>query len=397
MAHPLADKGHGGGFGVSPAATDRVVPCVAPSQGLDLFLAGSIFFDIVFTGLPAEPSPGTEVWAEGMGSLPGGAANLAVAAARLGLRTGLSSGFGDDAYGQWAWSLLEAQEHIDLSHSRMFPGWHSAVTVSLATQGDRSMITHGHPTPISQLEMIGTLPASRAFMAELVVPGGEAPWWLDVDAPGALLFAGVGWDPSGRWDTAVLDNLDRCHAFLPNHIEAMSYTRTTTPEAALALLSERVPLAIVTKGKGGAIAVDAATGETASVRSLDVVPIDTTGAGDVFAAGIVVGTLSGWPLEQRLLFSSLCAALAVQNFGGSLASPGWGDIADWWDDTKARAGQTAAAADLAHRYGFLDDLVRDQSRDAVRRAEATFGLLTEVEEHVQPGPAAPEFLTHTLR
>lgn len=392
MAHPLANKGPGQSSGVSPAQAKGEDSRALPSDGLDLFLAGSIFFDIVFTGLPVEPSPGTEVWAEGMGSLPGGAANLAVAAARLGLRTGLSSGFGDDAYGQWAWSLLQAQEHIDLSHSRIFPGWHSAVTVSLARQGDRSMITHGHPTPISQLEMIGTLPTSRAFMTELVVPGDEAPWWLGVDAPGALLFAGVGWDPSGRWDTAVLDNLDHCHAFLPNHVEAMRYTRTDNPEAALASLSEWVPLAVVTKGEDGAIAVDSTTGETASVRSLDVVPIDTTGAGDVFAAGIVVGTLASWPLEQRLLFSALCSALAVQNFGGSLASPGWGDIADWWDETRTQAGQTAAAADLAHRYGFLDDLVRDQSRDAVRRAEATFGLLTEVEEHAQPGPRTPEFL-----
>jgi sugar/nucleoside kinase (ribokinase family) len=374
VAHPLAEQGLGQG------REGR------GSDGLDLFLAGSIFFDIVFTGLPTEPSPGTEVWAEGMGSLPGGAANLAVAAARLGLRTGLSSGFGDDAYGQWAWSLLQAQEHIDLSRSRIFPGWHSAVTVSLATQGDRSMITHGHPTPISQLEMIGTLPTSRAFMTELVVQGDETPWWLG--ASDALVFADVGWDPTGRWDPAVLGNLDQCHAFLPNHVEAMQYTRTSTPEAALAALSERVPLAIVTRGKDGAIAVDATTGETASVGSLDVVSIDPTGAGDVFAAGIVVGTLGGWPLEQRLLFSALCSALAVQNFGGSLASPGWGDIADWWEDVKTCSGGTAAAAELAHRYGFLDDLVRDQSRDAVRRAEATFGLLTEVEEHVGRTPAS---------
>ena len=326
---------------------------------------------------------------EGHGIAPGGAANLAVAAARLGLRTGLSSGFGDDAYGQWAWSLLQAQEHIDLSRSRIFPGWHSAVTVSLATRGDRSMITHGHPTPISQLQMIGTLPTSRAFMTELVVQGDETPWWLGASDSGALVFADVGWDPTGRWDPAVLSNLDQCHAFLPNHVEAMQYTRTSTPDAALAALSERVPLAIITRGKDGAIAVDSTTGETASVGSLDVVSLDPTGAGDVFAAGIVVGTLGGWPLEQRLLFSALCSALAVQNFGGSLASPGWGDIADWWEDTKTCARDTAAGAELAHRYGFLDDLVRDQSRDAVRRAEATFGLLTEAEEHVRSNHRAP--------
>ena len=64
--------------------------------------------------------------------------------------------------------------------------------------------------------------------------------------------------------------------------------------------------------------------------ALRVPALDPTGAGDVFGASMVVGTLSGWPLADRLAFAALCSALAVQQFGGSLAAPGWGDIADWW-------------------------------------------------------------------
>ena len=60
MAHPLSGQGHG---------QDHAG---RTSDGLDLFLAGPIFFDIVFTGLPTEPSPGTEVWAEGMDHSPVG-------------------------------------------------------------------------------------------------------------------------------------------------------------------------------------------------------------------------------------------------------------------------------------------------------------------------------------
>lgn len=345
---------------------------------LDLFLAGPLFFDIVFTGLPTDPRPGTEVWAEGMGSVPGGIANLAVAASRLGLSTGLAAGFGDDVYGHWSWSLLSQQEHIDLSRSRIFPDWHSAVTVSIATQGDRSMITHGHPIPVSQLELIGTPPRSRALVTDLITPGDDEPWWFRPAADQAKVFAAVGWDPTEKWDRADLANLRRCHAFLPNHVEAMAYTRTETPEAALAQLSELVPFVVVTKGKDGAIATDATTGETASVPALLVESVDPTGAGDVFSAGIVVGTLGEWPLEQRLLFSSLCSALAVQHFGGSLASPGWGDIADWWETTKRASGQNAEAARIAASYGFLGDLIPQAKipaarRDAVRRAEATIG------------------------
>ena len=41
-----------------------------------------------------------------MGSCPGGVANQAIAAARLGLRTGLAAAFGDDGYGDYNWKIL---------------------------------------------------------------------------------------------------------------------------------------------------------------------------------------------------------------------------------------------------------------------------------------------------
>ena len=118
------------------------------ADGFDLLLTGTVFQDIIFTGLPHAPQPGTEIWSDGMGSCPGGIANQAIAASRLGLRTGLAAVFGDDGYGDYNWKILAAQEHVDLSLSRRVPGWHSPVTVSLSVEKDRSMVTHGHPAPV---------------------------------------------------------------------------------------------------------------------------------------------------------------------------------------------------------------------------------------------------------
>ncbi|CAM5247949.1 hypothetical protein SHIRM173S_05115 [Streptomyces hirsutus] len=53
----------------------------------DVYLTGTVFLDIIFTGLDSAPVRGTESWARGMGSSPGGVANMATALARLGLRT----------------------------------------------------------------------------------------------------------------------------------------------------------------------------------------------------------------------------------------------------------------------------------------------------------------------
>ncbi|MEJ5946859.1 PfkB family carbohydrate kinase [Pseudokineococcus basanitobsidens] len=385
-----------------PLADRRGEDAGAPA--LDVFLSGQLFFDMVFAGLDAAPAPGTEVWTTGLGSLPGGIANLAVATSRLGLRTGLAAGFGDDVFGRFCWQVLCEQEGVDLTSSRLFPGWHSAVTVSMAHDDDRSMVTHGHPLPVSQAALVGTPPASRAVITELALPhddaghdggghdGGEAgpgdgradgaadaPWWLAAREGGAAVFADVGWDPTGTWDPAVLERLDSCHAFLPNEVEAMAYTRASTPQAALAALADRVPLAVVTCGPRGALAVDATTGESAAVPGVPVDAVDPTGAGDVFGAAVVLGTLAGWPLHERLAFAALCASLAVQQFGGSLAAPGWGDLADWWSGTSARArAGDPVAEELARRYGFLAALLPADPVAAVRRAEATFALASDL-------------------
>lgn len=342
---------------------------------LDVLLSGTVFFDLIFTGLPRQPGPGQEVHSAGMGSCPGGIANLATASARLGLRTGLVAGFGDDAYADWMWDTLAHQEGVDLGSSVRFEGFHSAVTISISTDGDRSMITHAHDLPGSLTDAIASAPRTRAAVVDLA---GETDWWADLTASGTRIFADVGYDETGRWDPADLAPLRHCHAFVPNAVEAMAYTRTDSPRRAVMALAGLVPLAIVTDGAGGSHAIDQATGEEAFCPVIPVEAMDATGAGDVFAAASVLGELAGWPLLHRLEFASLCAGLAVQQFGGSLAAPGWGDISDWWNDVVHRAGEgDLAAARLRDRYAFLSDVLPEHPVHVVRRARATFALASD--------------------
>ncbi|HEY5180298.1 MAG TPA: PfkB family carbohydrate kinase [Dermatophilaceae bacterium] len=350
----------------------------------DLFLCGTVFLDIIFTGMAAMPSGGTEVLAEGMGSSPGGIANLAIASSRLGLRTSLAAAFGDDDYADFCWRTLSEQEHVDLGRSRRFDQWHSPVTVSMAVDRDRGMVTHAHPSPVPPPDMIGQPPRCRAVIVDLSkvdtmgVP--DHPTWPDLArSDGALVFADVGWDPSGAWSTTILDQLSSCHAFMPNATEAMAYTRTATAQDALYALADRVPLAVVTNGAEGALAIDATTGEEAQVPALRVTALDPTGAGDVFGAGLVVGTLAGWPLENRLAFAALCSSLAVQQFGGSLAAPGWGDIADWWHDVRDSRDSSSYHCSLKRRYAFLEEIVPTVPVGAVRRAAATIARRADVD------------------
>ncbi|MBH5334783.1 sugar kinase [Streptomyces pactum] len=380
----------------SPALLDPLAALRRPGDPpWDVYLTGTVFLDIIFTGLDSAPVRGTESWARGMGSSPGGVANMATALARLGLRTSLAAAFGDDIYGDYCREALETGEGIDLSRSRTVPGWHSPVTVSMAYEGERTMVSHGHQAPPCGGAPHGALttagpgrgpggdptgpPHSRAAIAALV-PGSREEWIARAAAEGCRIFADVGWDDTGRWDPADLADLEHCEAFLPNAAEAMRYTRTDCPRAAAHALADRVPLAVVTLGAEGAYAVDGRTGETAEVPAIAVEALDPTGAGDVFVAGFVTGTLAEWPLADRLAFAGLTAALSVQEFGGSLSAPGWAEVAAWWQHMKSYAGTpggTAAAQDPSalRRYDFLDRMVPTAPRPwPLARAVPTIGF-----------------------
>ena len=342
---------------------------------LDVFMQGTTFFDMVLTGLPSQPVPGTEIHADGMGSCPGGIANLAVAASRLGLRTGLASTFGDDVYGDFLWRILE-QEGVDLRYSRRVADWHSPVTVSLAVHRDRAMVTHAHSSPLSPSELVLEPPPTQVGFVSL--ERIDDPWIGRAKANGARLFGDVGWDPSGRWRSEELAGLAELYAFIPNSMEAMAYTRTQDPRAALLQLAELVPVVVVTCGGQGSIGIDSITNEEEWVPSLPVNAVDATGAGDVFDAAFVLGTLREWPLRNRMAFGNLCAALSVQQVGGSLAAPGWGDLTDWLSGVRqAATGGSRSAAVLANSYGFLAEELPGHTAVSLRRAAATVARMSD--------------------
>lgn len=338
---------------IPPATTDVMT---GPSVPVDVALAGTVFLDEVYAGLAAPLRVGTEVWATDRAVAPGGIANCAVAAARLGAGTRLHARFGDDAAGLWCAEVLAA-EGVSLAACRVVPGWPQPKTVSVVTEADRALLSHQLPVgPGGRVDgssdQDGFFDGAQAAMAWLSAdPAADRTGLRRAAASGTRVFLDCGWDDTGSWDPARLRQLDHAYAFLPNAGEAMAYTRTDSIVAAARRLADRVPLVVVTDGPRGATGIDAATGEECTVPALDVPVRDPTGAGDCFDAGVIVGTLRGWPLRERLAFAALVAGLAVTRPTGSLGAPGWYDLASWWQ----RTGR--ADRELAARYGFLAEVL----------------------------------------
>ncbi|WP_243716839.1 carbohydrate kinase family protein [Actinomadura sp. KC345] len=357
LADPCAER--------EPAG-ERLRGGTGPAPALDVFLSGRVFMDMIFTGLPGLPPPGTEIVTDGLGSAPGGAANIAVAMSRLGLRVGLAAPFGDDMFGAYLWRTLAEQEGVDLARSRRVRGWSTPVTVSMAYDSDRSMVTYARPVPAGAEDLAEDLaqapPSARVCFIDADRP--VPPWAPEMRERGSLIFGDLGWDQTGAWPAEVLDRLRHVDVFLPNAAEAMAYTRTGSPAEAAEALAGRVPVVVVKRGGDGAIAIDSATGERAETGALPVEALDPTGAGDVFAAGFVFATLADLPLAERLRFANLCAGLSVRHRSGSLGSPCWGEIAAF--------GETGEVPEsVLAEYAFVIPFIPDAADDSPVRAEPT--------------------------
>ncbi len=99
-----------------------------------------------------------------------------------------------------------------------------------------------------------------------------------------------------------------------NDTEVRSMMQTDDIDVAAKALAARVPTLICTHGANGAEAFD--RGEYARVPAEPVeAVVDTTGAGDLFAAGVFAGIAQGRPMAECLTMGAVCAAEIISHYG----------------------------------------------------------------------------------
>jgi sugar/nucleoside kinase (ribokinase family) len=82
----------------------------------------------------------------------------------------------------------------------------------------------------------------------------------------------------------------------------------------LAAVEDKVPLVVVTCSEKGAIAIEHGRRVQVPAQRVEKV-VDTTGAGDLFAAGCLFGQARGYSLEESLRIGSIAAAEIISHFG----------------------------------------------------------------------------------
>ncbi len=99
-----------------------------------------------------------------------------------------------------------------------------------------------------------------------------------------------------------------------NEHELATLTGEADFETGLAAIAAKVPVLVATRSEKGAVAI--AHGERAEVAAEPVAKVvDTTGAGDQFAAGFLTGYVRGEPLARCLKRGAICASEVISHYG----------------------------------------------------------------------------------
>jgi sugar/nucleoside kinase (ribokinase family) len=143
---------------------------------------------------------------------------------------------------------------------------------------------------------------SRAAGRAAIERARERGMSVSVDPSSAALLA-----------PAFLDELDGVGLLLPNAEEAAVLSGEKDAERAARALAARIPEVVVTLGSDGVLWTN---GQRVSVIEAEgAAPVDTTGAGDAFAAGFLMARLSGAAPEEALQAGCRLAAVAVRTPG----------------------------------------------------------------------------------
>ena len=102
-----------------------------------------------------------------------------------------------------------------------------------------------------------------------------------------------------------------------NNVEARAMAEEDSDEQAFAKLKGMVDTLFMTRGAEGSWTADSQHAKI-HIDPFTVTPVDTTGAGDLYAAGSLYGLIHNHSLKESAILGSYCAAQVVTHLGGRI-------------------------------------------------------------------------------
>jgi sugar/nucleoside kinase (ribokinase family) len=253
----------------------------------------------------------------------GTAAGTSVDLAKLGIETLVLGAIGDDVLGELLVQML-GSHGVDTTRLVCKQGVQTSVSI-LLIGGDGERHTVLRLPGANSLLSIEDVDFNVIAEADLLHVGGADVLGdfardplVEVMAFARSRGVSTSLDVLGSCDEQTAEQLapalHYADFFLPNTDQLRGMTGCSEPsEAAAALRRLGVGCVVATLGVDGSL-VSSSHGE-AFLPAFDVSVVDTTGCGDAYAAGFIVGVLSGWSEASAAWLGTAAAALVAQGLG----------------------------------------------------------------------------------
>lgn len=283
--------------------------------------------------------------------LGGSAANVTVAAARLGCRSALISGVGNDPFGRYVAAEL-ARLGVDNRFVVTDDQFATPVTFcEIFPPDDFPLYFYRKPSaPDLQIRPenidADAVRNSRLYWSTVTGLSEEpsrsahfAAWGARDRAPLTVLdldYRPMFWDSPAAATEQVQRALGHVTVAVGNKEECQIAVGETDPhKAADALLDLGVSLAIVKMGPKGVLGKTKTQTVTVAPNFVDVV--NGLGAGDSFGGSLCHGLLAGWPLEKILRYGNAAGAIVASRLECSTAMPTATEVALLAEQTATEA------------------------------------------------------------
>ena len=297
------------------------------NEQFDVVCIGMALVDSIIKGFDPNPISASGYRAVSSTlSVGGEAVNEAMAAAKLGMRTGILCALGEDDAGDMVCGALE---HCGVDTSLVIKGEGHATPVTtmfVKEDGTRKSITNQahrhnfHPEKYLQiLSQTRGIILGSLFRAPFDDPGIILEVLRTAKEKGVLTVADT---KLPNFRVLSLEDLKEALPYVdyvtPNEDEAKYFTGKTEPEEmADVLLGYGVKNVVIKLGSKGCYFKNKEVSFT--FPALPIKAVDATGAGDNFVAGLTCELLRGSGIREALLFGNACGAICTTAVGASTA------------------------------------------------------------------------------
>ncbi len=265
-------------------------------------------------------------------SFGGDALNESAVLTRLGKKVQLISKVGADEAGRTVLNYLH-KNGIDTDSVQVEEGLETSVNIALiAEDGSRKFLMNPHSS-LRRLGLEDVMPVlsqiladsqgakivsfASMFISPLFTVEKMKELFAAVKAAGRTLVVDVTRAKNGETLEDLKDLLPYIDVFVPNDEEIASLTGVQDPAENVRILVEAgVKTAVVKIGGEGCL-----VGTRAGIVHVHAVPdaacVDTTGAGDTFAAGLIAGLCNGWSLPECAKLGCAAASCSIEQIGAT--------------------------------------------------------------------------------